>query len=61
MELHLTPPGTVLNESINLDKNIAKQLRNLGLELITSDNKNEALISLFGINYQDYLSHRNLI
>ncbi len=42
---------SILKESINLNENIAIQLKNLGLELITTINKEEALISLFGINY----------
>jgi hypothetical protein len=46
---------SVLKESINLSGNIVAQLKNRGLELITTINKEEALICLFGINYQDYI------
>lgn len=46
----------ILKGSINLNKGISNQLQNLGLELIVSKNKEEALISLFGINYKNYLS-----
>lgn len=48
---------SILKESINLNENIAIQLKNLGLELITALNKEEALISLFGINYRKYLKN----
>ena len=38
----------VLKESIDLNQNLANQLKKLGLILITSNNKEEALVSLFG-------------
>lgn len=38
----------VLKESIDLNKILANQLKKLGLILITSKNKEEALVSLFG-------------
>lgn len=46
---------SILNESINLNQNMANLLKNLRLEPITALNKEEALISLFGINYQNNL------
>jgi len=48
---------SILKESINLNENITTQLKNLGLELITTSNKEEALISLFGVNYQSYIKN----
>lgn len=47
----------ILKESINLDEKLTAQLKNLGLELITTSNKEGALISLFGINYRNYLEN----
>lgn len=38
----------VLRESIDLNQILANQLKKLGLILITSENKEEALVSLFG-------------
>ena len=46
---------SVLKESLSINKGISNQLQNLGLELIVSKNKEEALISLFGINYKNCL------
>ena len=46
---------SILKESINLSVDITTQLRNIGLEPITTSNKEEAFISLFGINYQKYI------
>ena len=46
---------SILKESTDLNKKLAIQLRNMGLELITTSNSEEALTSLFGINYQDYI------
>ena len=48
---------SILNESLNLNKTLTSQLRNQGLELITTSNKEEALISLFGVNYQSYIKN----
>lgn len=48
---------SVLKESINLNENISIRLKNQGLELITISNKEEALISLFGVNYQSYIKN----
>lgn len=48
---------SILKESLTLNESIAIQLKNLGLELITALNKEEALISLFGINYQNYIEN----
>jgi hypothetical protein len=45
---------SVIKESINLNENITTQFKNMGLEPITSSNKEEALISLFGTNYQKH-------
>lgn len=39
----------LLKESINLNSTLANQLEKLGLILINSENKDEALVSLFGI------------
>ncbi len=47
---------SILRESLSINKGISNQLQNLGLEPIVSKNKEEALISLFGINYKNYLS-----
>ena len=41
---------SLLKESINLNTDITIQLKNMGLEPITTSNKEEALISLLGIN-----------
>jgi hypothetical protein len=46
---------SILKESMNLNEDITTRLRNIGLELITTSNKEEAYISLFGINYQEYI------
>jgi hypothetical protein len=42
----------VLKESIDIDKNILVQITSFGLVPITNFNKEEAFISIFGINYQ---------
>ena len=39
---------SLLKESIDLDQILASQLEKLGLTIITSKNKEEALICLFG-------------
>lgn len=44
----------ILKESLCLSENMAMKLRNMGLELITGKNKEEALISLLGINYRNH-------
>lgn len=44
----------LLKESINLEANIVTRLKNLNLSIITKENQEEVLISLFGINYQKY-------
>lgn len=49
-----------LKESINLNKEMTIQLKNLGLKLITASNKEAAFITLFGINYENYLKKFNL-
>jgi hypothetical protein len=46
---------SILKESINLNENMLSQLRNMGLEPITTSNIIEAYISLFGINYHKYI------
>lgn len=38
----------LLKESIDLNQTLANQLKKLGLILITSKNKQEAMVSLFG-------------
>lgn len=48
---------SILKESTNLNEDVTTQFRNLGLEIITASNKEEALISLFGINYQNYIKN----
>jgi len=45
----------ILKESLCLSEDLAMKLLSLGLELITNINKEEALISLFGINYRHHL------
>ena len=47
---------SILRIALNLNRDISNQLQNLGLKLIVSKNKEEALVSLFGINYKNYLS-----
>lgn len=49
----------ILKESLNLEGVMANRLRNLGLNIITKDNKEEALIFLLGINYQKFI--KNLV
>jgi hypothetical protein len=49
---------SILKESVNLNADITTRLRNIGLEPITTSNKEEAFISLFGINYQKYIKTR---
>ncbi len=39
----------ILKESIHLNQTLVNQLKKLGLILIVSNNKEEALVSLFGI------------
>jgi hypothetical protein len=46
---------SILKESMNLNEDITTRLRNIGLEPITTSNKEGAFISLFGINYQKYI------
>lgn len=46
---------SIVNESMNLNRNITAQFKNMGLEPITTSNKEEAFISMFGINYQKYI------
>ncbi|QQG41278.1 MAG: RNHCP domain-containing protein [Candidatus Woesebacteria bacterium] len=48
---------SILNESMNLSKNTIIQIKNMGLEPITSSNEEEALISLFGINYKNCMKN----
>lgn len=48
---------TLLKESISPEANIAIKLRNLGLSIISKKNKEEALISLLGINYQQFIKN----
>lgn len=47
---------SILKDSINLNTDITTQLRNIGLVPITTSNKEEAFISLFGSNYHKYLN-----
>jgi hypothetical protein len=42
---------TTLEDSFNLDTYLVNKIKNLGINIISSENKNEVLISLFGINY----------
>lgn len=47
----------VLKESLCLNEDIAMKLENMELELITNKNKEEALISLMGINYKNHIGN----
>lgn len=47
----------VLKVSLCLSETLAMKLRSMGLELITSTNKEQALISLFGINHRNYIEN----
>jgi hypothetical protein len=45
----------ILRKSINLNEYLITQIRNIGLKPITTSNKEDAFISLLGINYQNYI------
>lgn len=46
---------SILEDSFNLDTNLTNKIKNLGINIISSENKEDALISLFGINYKKYM------
>jgi len=53
---------SILEESFNLDNNLMTKIKNLGINIVTpkneqssSTNKEDVLISLFGINYKKYI------
>lgn len=46
---------SILDDSFNLDTNFMSKIRNLRINIITSENKEDVLISLFGINYKKYM------
>jgi hypothetical protein len=46
---------SILEDSFNLDSSLITKIKNLGINIITPENKEDALISLFGINYKKYM------
>lgn len=46
---------SILEDSFNLDASLINKVKNLEINIITPENKEEVLISLFGINYQKYM------
>ena len=48
---------SILEDSFNLDTSLINKIKYLGISIITPENKEDALISLFGINYQKYLEN----
>ena len=44
---------SILEGSFNLDMSL--KIKNLGINIISFENKEDALISLFGSNYQKYM------
>lgn len=45
----------VLENTFSLDTYLIGKIKNLGINIITFENKEDALISLFGTNYQKYI------
>lgn len=48
---------SILKESCGLKEGIINRLQNLGLELIPMENREEILISLFGVNYRSCIKN----
>ena len=46
---------SILEHSFNLDINTMNKIKNLGINIISSENKDKVLISLFGTNYKKYV------
>lgn len=46
---------SILEDSFNLDFNLITNIKNLGINIITPERKEDAFISLFGINYNKYI------
>lgn len=49
---------SILEESFILDTLLMTKIQNLGINIITPENKEDALISLFGANYQKYIQNQ---
>lgn len=47
---------SILEDSFKLDASLKDKIKNLGINIISLENKDEVLISLFGINYQKYMN-----
>ncbi len=45
---------SILEGSFKLNTSLISKLKNLGINIILSENREELLISLFGINYKKY-------
>jgi len=46
---------TILDDSFTLDNNLMAKIKNLGINIISYENKEDVLSSLFGINYKKYI------
>lgn len=46
---------SILEDSFNLDTHLISKIKNLRINIITPEKKEEVLISLFGINYKKYI------
>lgn len=50
----------LIKDSLNLNQEIIKEIKNLKLTPITNANKEESLVSLLGLNYSSYLIRLNI-
>jgi hypothetical protein len=46
---------TLLEETLKLDSTLLNRIKNLAINIVTPNNREDILISLFGINYKKYI------